>query len=343
LGVVSLFHEIRIPWPPVFLRGIDQPCYPGVVALGLAFAGALASPRRERRRTFGWLALVAWILLWAAGVDIVLADSDGTVRSAIPGFPRLLEQLVPVTSALRGWTRLGCVVGPIVGLALVHGLAAPMARWPRLRFAVPALVVAMAADTLTWPMPFELRARTFDPAAPRDLVEIAATLPPGALVLLPHDIPVRGEGTASLPAMHQHFVLWRRELGRPITNGYLLRLDAWMHRNVFVAAASSLAMSDVMQRAPNAALVSDALPACARADAAALASAGVAGIVLIRDLPAATALEAALVGWLGPPQRERPGAIAWETAALSGISRPDCPLPEALLADLWGPAPERGP
>jgi hypothetical protein len=342
-GLASIFHEVRIPWPPVFLRAVDQPCYPGVVALALGIAGAIASPRAQRRRTIGWLALVGWILIWGAGSDVALADAEGNVTHALPGFPRMLERLAPITSAMRGWTRIGCVVGPIVGLALVRGLEAPMARWPRLRLAVPALVLAVTADTLTWPMPFELRARTFDPSAPRDLVEIASALPPGALVLLPHDAPVRGEGSQSLPSMHQHFVLWRRELQRPITDGYLLRMDAWMDRNALVAASAAIAMADVMHRPANAALSSAALPECARADARALAAAGVAAIVLVRNLPGAGAVEAALVRWLGPPLRERPGAVAWETAALSGNSRSDCPTPEQLLAELWAPGSERGP
>ena len=336
-GVTSIFHEVRIPWPPVFLQGVDQPCYPGVVALGIAIAGAIASPSLQRRRVFGWLALVGWILVWGAGSDVALADAQGKVTHALPGLPRLLERLVPITSAMRGWTRIGCVVGPIVGLALVSALDAPMARWPRLRFAVPAFVLAVVADTLTWPMPFELRARTFDPSAPSDMVAIARELPAGALVLLPHDVPVRGEGTQSLPAMHQHFVLWRRELQRPMTDGYLLRMDALLDRSVFVAAAASVATADVMHRPGNALLSGAALPECARADAHALADAGVAGIVLVRELPGAQALEAALVAWLGPPLHSRPDAVAWETATLSGTSRSDCPSPEGLLRDLWSP------
>jgi hypothetical protein len=201
----------------------------------------------------------------------------------------------------------------------------------------------MIADTLTWPMPFELRARTFDPSAPADLVDIARALPPGALVLLPHDVPVRGEGTQSLPAMHQHFVLWRRELQRPMTDGYLLRMDAWMDRSVLVAASIGLAAADVMHRPINPLLSSAALPECARADARALAEAGVSGIVLVRELPGAHALEAALVEWLGPPRHEWTGAVAWETAALSGTSRSDCPSPDGLLAGLWAQPSERGP
>ncbi len=337
-GLASPFHSLRIPWPPVYLRAVDQPCYPGVVALAFALLGAIVSPAANRRRTFGWLALVGWILVWGVGADVALADEQGNVTRAVPGLPRLLEKLVPLTSAMTGWPRIGCVVGPIVGLALVSGLEAPMMRWPRLRFGVPAIVLAVVLDTFGWPMPFELRARTFDPKAPSDLVEVAAALPPGALVLLPHDVPVRGEGAQALPAMHQHFVLWRRELQRPITDGYLLRMDAWMDRSVFVAAAVALAMSEVTGRQPNEAMSSPALPECARADARALAGAGVSGIVLVRGLPAAEAVETALVSWLGPPPHRRPGAVAWETAALPGSSPSGCPAPDRLLADLWAPA-----
>jgi hypothetical protein len=338
-GRVSPFHELRIPWPELYLRSVDQPCYPGVVALGVGVAGALAGARAERRSTWAWLALAAWILFLGVGADVALADRDGTVLVSLPGFPRLLKALVPPASTLGGWPRIGCVVGPIAGLVLVTGLERAIVRWPRVRVAVPAIVVAVVADTLTWPMPFELEARTFDPRAPAPLAEIAAAMPPGALVLLPHDVLVQGEGEHDLPAMHQHYVLWRRELGRPITNGYLVRMDSRMDRNLFVAASVALAM-DVAngRRAPDA-LTGPGFPQCARAAARALADEGVAGIVLTRALPYAAELEPALRRWLGPPTRETTGALAWDTAVLPVGTQAACPAPEQLLADLFGPPP----
>jgi hypothetical protein len=314
-GVASFFHQLRVPYPRWFFQGQDQPAYPGIVALIAATAGIWASPPEARRGALGWLALVAWILVWAAGVDLVLADDTGRVTHALPGLPRLLHAVVPVTSAITGWNRLGSLVGVPMGMALVTALAAPLARWPVARRAVPLLVLAMVADALTWPRPLELRAATLDPKAPAGLVAAASAVPEGALLLLPLDVPALGEGRLPMPPRHQHFVYWRRQLGRAITGGYGARPDSTMGESLLTEEALAVQQGRA----------ASASAACVRADARALAVRGVAAVILVRSLPGAEPLEPALRAWLGPPQVENDGAVAWELASLGDDRPAGCP------------------
>ena len=309
-GVASFFHQIRIPIPRAFFLGQDQPAYPGIVAILAAIAGAFASPPAARRNALGWLALVGWILLWAVGFDFVLADDAGRVTHAVPGLPRFLHAIVPVTAAITGWNRLGCMVGVPMGLALVTALQAPLARWKTLRRAVPLLVVAMLADQLTWPQPFQLRAATFDPHPPRGLVAVSAALPPGALLLLPVDVPDLGEGRMPVPPFHQHYVYWRRELGRAITGGYAHRLDSTIERSPFTKTMLAVQVADATR---------EAIPAaspCLGADARRLLDLGVSAVVLVGSLPHAAALERVLRAGMGAPTVAREDALGWDLAAL---------------------------
>jgi hypothetical protein len=322
-GVASLFHSFRIPFPRVFFDGQDQPAYPGIVTLAVALAGAFASPRDARRRAVGWLALVAWVLAWAVGFDFVLAGDTGRVTRALPGLPRLLHAVVPVTAAITGWNRIGCMVGVPAGLALVTAIEAPLARWPTLRRAVPLLVVAILLDALTWPRPLELATRTFDPQAPRGLVDVANVLPPGALLILPVDVPSIGEGQRGPPPLRQAYVLWRRELGRAITGGYDPHADSTMGRSRFTFQILAVQDADALGRTPPP--VSSELAACLRADAGRLRDLGIAAVVLVRSRPHASVLEPALREWLGVPVAANPDALAWDLARIDGTAPGDCP------------------
>jgi hypothetical protein len=321
-GVASFFHELRIPEPPVFFHGIDQPAYPGVVALIGAILGALVSPPPLRRRVWGWLALVGWMLVWAAGFDLVLADETERVTHALPNLPRLLSAIVPVTAAITGWNRLGCMVGVPMGVALATALQAPVARWPALRRVVPLLVLAMIVDQLTWPRPLELRAATFDPHAPAGLVDAVRAIPPGALLLLPLDVPDPGEGVADMPPLHQHYPFWRAELGRAITSGYG-GVDSTIGRSLLTRQALQIQDADARHRAlPS---VSPDLAACIGPDAARLRDLGIAAVVLVRSLPHASVLEPELREWLGVPVSTNADALAWDLAAIDVPAPGECP------------------
>jgi hypothetical protein len=321
-GVASLFHSFRIPYPRVFFEGQDQPAYPGIVTLAVAVAGAFASPREARRRVLGWLALVAWVLAWAVGFDVVLADDTGRVTHALPGLPRLLHAVVPVTAALTGWNRIGCMVGVPAGLALVTAIEMPLARWPTLRRAVPLLVLAMLADALSWPRPLDLATRTFDPRPPRGLLDVATELSQGALLILPVDVPALGEGRLGVP-LHQEYLLWRRELGRAITGGYDPHADSTMGRSLFTFQVLALQESAAFGRTPPP--VSPELAACLRADAGRLRDLGIAAVVLVRSLPHASVLEPELRKWLGVPVATNADALAWDLATIDGTAPDDCP------------------
>jgi hypothetical protein len=166
---MPFLQQLRIPIPRMGAVGLDQPAYPGALAMFGAVAGLAA--RTARRAIAGWLVLMLWLLVWAAGIDIVLAndpflDPEGRVVRSIPGLPRLLKHVIPATGAMTSWNRLGSMVGLVAGIALVRSLAA-FPRWePWLRRGWPAVVLAILLDNLTWPRAFELVPRTFDPRPP---------------------------------------------------------------------------------------------------------------------------------------------------------------------------------
>src|SRR6185436_19301543 len=125
-GVMPFLQQLRIPIPRMGAVAVDQPAYPGALAMLGALVGLAAGT--ERRAIAGWLVLLLWLLVWAAGIDLVLAndpflDPEGRVVRSIPGLPRLLKHVIPATGAMTSWNRLGSIVGPIAGIALVRSLA----------------------------------------------------------------------------------------------------------------------------------------------------------------------------------------------------------------------------
>jgi hypothetical protein len=325
-GVTPFLHQLRLPIPDVRMLGLDQAAYPGMVATLGALLLALRSP--SRRMIAGWLVLLAWLLVWATGIDLVLAsDATGRVTRSIAGLPRLLKILVPATGGMTGWNRLGSMVGLFAGVALVRALVPLLARHPGLARLWPVLVVAIALDHATWPRPLELRPRTFDPRAPPDLIAVAGALPPGALLLLPFDI-----GAAEvIPVMRQHYLLWQRELGHPITGSYGLHPEASIRRSGLADRVLALQEADRLRQKGEPALVSrglgvddPALGACLRRDNQRLLAHGVTGIVLLPELPYGAPIEPYVVRWLGPPTVASGRVSGWDLTAVVSGEASDC-------------------
>ncbi|MFH1467380.1 MAG: hypothetical protein ABIO70_23555, partial [Pseudomonadota bacterium] len=66
--------------------------------------------------------------------------------------------------------------------------------------------------------------------------------------------------------------------------------------------------------------------ACARADAAALAARGIAGLLLLTDEPAGPTLAALLRDALGEPTGAAEGVEVWDTSSFEAVG-PPCGLP----------------
>jgi hypothetical protein len=319
-GVMPFLQQLRIPIPRMGAYGLDQPAYPGALAMLGALVGLAA--RNERRAIAGWLLLLLWVLVWAAGIDIVLAndpfmDPEGRVVRSIPGLPRLLKHVIPATGAMTSWNRLGAMVGLLAGIPLVRSLAA-VPRWESwLRRGWPAVVLAILLDNLTWPRAFELVPRTFDPRPPSDLVAVAHALPSGALLLLPFDIGEPG----LRPQMRQHYLLWQRGLGHPITGAYGLAPEATMRRSGLSDIVLTLQNAAYMRAKGEPASVRTAIPLvdpllgfCLRADLARLGDVGVSGIVLLTSMQYGDIVAPWLDRWLGPPTTRSGTVSGWSLA-----------------------------
>jgi hypothetical protein len=329
-GVMPFLQQLRIPIPRMGAVGLDQPAYPGALAMIGALLG-LARPT-VRRAIAGWLALLLWLLVWAAGIDIVLAhdpflDPDGRVARSIPGLPRVLKHVIPATGAMTSWNRLGSIVGLVAGIALVRSLAA-FPRWePWLRRGWPAIALAILLDNLTWPRALELVPRTFDPRPPADLVSVAHALPEGALLLLPFDIGEPG----LRPVMRQHYLLWQRGLDRPITGAYGLAPEATMRRSGLSDIVLTLQNAAYVRARGEPASVSTAvslenplLGPCLRADLARLADLGVSGIVLLGSMQYGDVVAPWIERWLGPPTTRSGSVGGWSLAAVVVPPLPEC-------------------
>ncbi len=315
-GVMPFLQQLRIPIPPLVPVGLDQPAYAGIVAVVGALVGLVGST--ERRAIAGWLLLLLWLLVWSAGIDLVLrADDAGRVVRSIPGLPRLLKLIAPSTGAMTSWNRLGSIVGLIAGIALLRSLTAFPRLEPWLRRAWPAVVLAIVLDHLTWPRRLEVVPRTFDPRPPADLVAVAHALPPGALVLLPFDI---GEADRR-PLMRQHYLLWQRELDHPITGAYGLTPEATMHRSGLSDLVLAIQRAAYVRASGAPATVSAALRLddpllgpCVRADLVRLADIGVSGIVLLSSMTYGDVVAPWLEKWLGPASTRSGTVSGWSLA-----------------------------
>jgi hypothetical protein len=346
----TLLTMLRLGPLPDLEPLLDQPPYPGLVLLGLALVGAVLRPRRA----LGWLLLGLWLAVLSLGAGIA------TNRGGQPGMILLpagwLQSLAPPLANLKTWSRLACMVPLPLGLAAIHGVQALLRRVSRswlhagLGF---VLVAAVLADQASWPRRSSLERPVFEPAAPADLLELTAQLPPGAVIQLPLEVSI-GKGI-KLQAARSH--LWQLQHGRPITAtpgvisdtslrwSFLARLAV---NRQFTEAGRGGRRGQPPLPGARGSLDAESL-ACARADAAALHAKGISALVLLEDEPAAEALYDLLEQVLGAPDHLRGDVQAWSLDGWADHAGAPCELPPVpgkvhmMLGADGGPRAMKGP
>src|SRR6185436_6553539 len=131
------------------------------------------------------------------------------------------------------------------------------------------------------------------------------------------------------PQMRQHYLLWQRGLGHPITSAYGLAQEATMQRSGIsdiVLTLQNVAYTRAEERRANVgvalSLEDPLLGPCLRADTVRLADLGVSGIVLLESVAYGDLVAPWLKAWLGPGTAQSGTVTGW---ALSDVMLP--PLP----------------
>lgn len=325
-GPEVLLGLLRLGPRPDLAPLLDQPPYPGVALLALGIAGAALRPRRA----LGWLLLGLWLTAVALGPALALPAGDHPTLILLPA--GWAQALLPPLTHMKAWSRMGCLLPLPLGIAALYGALALLRRlrrgWARGLLGA-LLVLAVAADQASWPRAFSLERPTFTVAAPPALARVLGSLPAGALIQLPSEVSI-GKGI-KLQAARSH--LWQLQHGRPITATPGVVTDTslrWSYlARLAVNRQFALAESARPHNGPGlpgvTAPLSGADRACARTDAAALSTRGIAGLVLLTGEPAGPALDALLRDALGPPAVVDEGLEAWRLAGFE--PGPPCGLP----------------
>jgi hypothetical protein len=292
----------------------------------LGFTGAALRPRRA----LGWLLLGLWATLLALGPALALPTGGHPTLILLPA--GWSQALLPPLTHMKAWSRMGCLLPLPLGIAALYGALALLRRlrrgWARGLLGA-LLVLAVAADQASWPRAFSLERPTFTAAAPPALARVLGSLPAGALIQLPSEVSI-GKGIKLQPARSH---LWQLQHGRAVTAtpgvvtdtslrwSYLARL--MVNRQFAQAERGARTHGPALPGAT--APLSSAERACARADAASVSARGVAGLVLLVEEPAGSALDGLLRDAIGEPSFADGGVEAWD---LSGFEAgPLCALP----------------
>ncbi len=337
-GMVELLQPDRRPGPPLPLGQalwslrigpapdlaplLDQPPYPGLVALALAVAGAALRPRRAA----GWLVLGLWLLLLSLGHALTLGPQG---QQLLP--VAVLRRAFPALANIAEWSRLGCLLPLPLGMAALHGALALLQRigrpGPR-RLLGAALVAAIVADQVSWPRRDQLPRPVFQARIPADLGILSSSLPPGALLQLPLEVSV-GRG---IKLEANIYALWQLQHERPISATPGVASDNALGSSALARLAVNRQFGLVGRstsrgrRLPAASgKLSEKESACARLDAAALHELGFAALVLHQDRPAGSELRQLLEPALGPPDLQQGAVAAWDLGRFE--AGPACPLP----------------
>lgn len=318
LRVEDLGWLLRLNHPGPGALLMDQPVYPGVVLLLLAIVGAVLRPRQA----VFWLLLGLWLLALSLGQLLDLSDGH---RLPLPA--AFLADGLPPLEYIKFWSRLGILVPLPLAIAACLGLAGVLRRLPSVWRPVVglALVAAILADQATWPRPWSSRP-SFQASMPADLEPVLERMAPGALLQLPLEVP-----TSEGQLVEIGFgILWQRQHGRSVSATPAEHGDQLLYTSNIARFAVNLQAgndspgpktpptdkgdaSRVQQFWPGQdGAVTPALAACLRADAAALAQQGVAGLVLHIDRTGGPALAMALERALGKPSIQQGQILAWE-------------------------------
>ncbi|MBM4391656.1 MAG: hypothetical protein FJ090_11085 [Deltaproteobacteria bacterium] len=323
----ALLTALRLA-PPRMRSDLDYVPYVGTVAVLLAAAAAWVRPRRA----LPWLVLVLLTFLMGSGFRLYLGaitdDFDGLTMP-----PLALTRLLPPLQHIRSWSRI-MVLG---SLAAAVGAAVFLAWcWPRLGARGPRLAQALMAvcllDQLNWPYPPAWPPRNFSASPPPAMEAAVATLPPGAVVALPMDLPMLLPWGAEEQGL---WPTWQLGIGRPTSNNFQGEYDHFVgtlfgqavvsrQRLCHQTLASRCTARDLDGREQTllAAIDEDLEEnplddTTIKAEIASFWWDGYGGIVLAEEVEGAGGLRELLTDLIGEPTFDRGGVVAWNTRELA--------------------------
>jgi hypothetical protein len=310
-------------WPgPPPTEFNEQAAYPGLVAIGLAVAGAW---RSRPARWWGLLGLGAFVL----GVG-TMVEFYGR-RWLLPA--GMLQRLVPQLGLVHFWQRIAPLAALPLGIAAATG-ATFLVGATRFRAPVALLLATLVvADQATFPRGLVLPPPScrIDPLP--DLTRLLSLVPEGALLQYP--LPVIN--MPGPPVSTGPYLVWQMSHRRPISARQNLQGDVTLATSYLariVANRQALPVQTTRGRpvGPDPATLVGAGDLslseleCARADAASLRARGFSAAVLYLRVGRGEMLEPLLTSVLGEPLsgedvRVYPLPDAGEPAA-------SCPLPD---------------
>ncbi len=288
----------------------EQPATAGLALVLLALLGARRHPAAR-----GWLALAAWILLWAQGTAPTAARDVGAAPATVWGPVAAVVRAVPPLGAVASWSRIGCLLGVALGIAAAHGAQGLRGRWRALGW---ALVLVAAAEQLVHPRPPS--GATFAAVPPADHGAALATLPPGPVVQLPLALPLGGRCPAD-----DRWLLWSLAHDRPVTATPAEVADTARQLGTFGQ------LMEAVQRGrlgpPR--QVEAALAGCVREALHKANNDGLQGVLVDTRDPVGRTQAAWLAAVLGPPLVPRARFATWPLGAVRppATLAPVCRLP----------------
>lgn len=325
-GLLGLLALVRVGERPDLAPFLEQPPYPGVVALSLGLAGVALRPRR----TLPWILLAAWIGVLGLGYALPLGAEPrpGNLLVLPAGwFQRAFRPL----GWIREWSRIGILLPVPVAMAAFLGVGALGTRWARAGGLLAVLgVLACAADTLTWPRHPLWPRPVFHLAQPAGMDQALAAVPDGALLQLPLEVSV-GEGIKFEAAT---YLLWQAQHHRPISTAPTVVSETALRDSVLarLAVTRQFALSEEAKGEgrlsfPRVPPVERGLPgasgalspeqvACLAVDAARLARQGYGALLIHPDRFMGPELEEMFSPFLGAPDGVGEGVRAWNLERL---------------------------
>ncbi len=319
----AMFTALRIS-PPKLRSDLDYVPYVGTMAFFLAAAAAWVRPRKA----LPWMLLVLLTFIMGSGATLYL----GAITNAFDGLtmpPLALNRLLPPMQHIRSWSRL-MVFG---SLAAAVGSAVFLAWcWPRVGARGPRLAQVLIGvallDQMNWPYTPAWPPRSFPAAPPEVMSSALATLPPGAIVALPMDLPCLlawgAEEQGTWPT-------WQLAIGRPTSNNFQGDYDHFV-ATLFgqaVVSRQRVCHKTLSTRCTagdlegNNASLQEAIEQDAsenpldhttiKAEIGSFWWDGYSGVVLAEDLEGSLGLKQLLTELIGEPTFDRGGIVAWNT------------------------------
>lgn len=317
---LPMLFRIREAGAPT--RWMDQPAYVGVVTVLLGIFAAVQRPRAAL-----WPLVLLWLLSFAPGPFLLweqIFPSEATAAEQGTRFTGwYLLHLAPPLRAIRTWPRIAVLAALPAGVCLAAAFAVLSRRLSpgRARLLALGLLALTLLDQATYPVRFSPVRPWFDATPPPALAAGLATLPEGAILQLPVDIPLR---TGGGPEERGHYMLWHLDHGRATSASPQGHMDGTLRSSTIARLAVQREVLAVSLRSgsldPYATprsvlpLPTDDEIACGRRDARTLKEAGFAGIVLHEDRAGASELDELIDAILGDPSFHEAPVMVWSLA-----------------------------